>query len=54
MKKSDFDELIGSVREAGKILRGERKPTREFVFAPEDVRTIRKKAKRSAATNLTE
>ena len=44
MKKSDFDELIGSVREAGKILRSERKPNREFVFAPEDVQAIRKKA----------
>lgn len=47
MKKDNFEELIDSVREAGKILRGERKPSREFVFAPEDVQAIRKKLKKS-------
>ena len=30
MKKEDFDGLIRSVTEAGQILRGEVKPSREF------------------------
>lgn len=47
MKKEAFDELLESVREAGKILRGETKPSREFSFTPEDVQAIRKKLKKS-------
>ena len=47
MKKQDFDELIESVREAGKILRGEAKPSREFTFTPDDVRAIRNKLRKS-------
>ena len=47
MKQKDFDELIDSVREAGRILRGEVRPSREFTFTPEDVQTIRKKLKKS-------
>jgi putative transcriptional regulator len=47
MKQNDFDELIDSVREAGRILRGESKASREFSFTPEDVQTIRKKLKKS-------
>ena len=47
MKKQDFDALIESVREAGKILRGEATPSREFVFTPEDVQAIRRKLKKS-------
>lgn len=47
MKAKDFDELIHSVREAGQILRGEAKPSREFVFTPADVQSIRKKLKKS-------
>ena len=47
MKKELFDELIESVKEAGKIHRGEMKPSREFIFEPEDVRTIRAKLKKS-------
>jgi len=30
MKKEDFNEFLGSVREAGGILRGEIKPSRKF------------------------
>jgi hypothetical protein len=41
MKKALFDELIESVKEAGRIHRGEAKPSRTFVFAPEDVRQSR-------------
>ena len=47
MKKQQFDELIESVREAGRILRGEAKPSREFTFTPEDVRAIRAKLRKS-------
>jgi putative transcriptional regulator len=47
MKKRDFEELLESVREAGRILRGEAKPSREFVFTAEDVRAIRKKLHKS-------
>ncbi|MGZ5443686.1 MAG: helix-turn-helix domain-containing protein [Thermoanaerobaculia bacterium] len=36
-----------SVREGGRILRGEAKPSREFTFKPEDVQAIRKKLKKS-------
>ena len=47
MKKENFEELLESVREAGRILRGEAKPSREFSFTPEDVQAIRKKLKKS-------
>lgn len=47
MKKEAFDELIESVHEAGRILRGEQKPSREFKFAPEDVRAIPAKLRKS-------
>lgn len=41
MKKADFDELIKSVREAGKVKRGEATPSRSFEFQPDDIRQIR-------------
>lgn len=47
MKKEDFEELLESVREGGRILRGEAKPSREFVFTPEDVQAIRKRLRKS-------
>jgi putative transcriptional regulator len=47
MKKTDFDELLESVREGGRILRGEVRPSREFSFSPEDVQAIRKRLKKS-------
>jgi len=40
MKKQLFNELIESIREAGKIHRGEKAPSRRFAFQPEDVRSI--------------
>ena len=42
MKKHEFDELIKSVRQAGKVKRGELTPSRTFRFEPDDVRRIRK------------
>lgn len=47
MKKALFEELVGSINEAGQIHRGEAKPSREFVFEPEDVRAIRAKLHKS-------
>lgn len=43
MRQEDFNELIESVRQAGKIKRGEMAPSREFVFQPDDIRGIRAK-----------
>ncbi len=43
MKEELFKELLESVRQGGAVLRGERKPSREFTFEPIDVRSIRKK-----------
>ncbi len=47
MKRENFEELLESVREGGRILRGEAAPSREFVFTPEDVQSIRKKLNKS-------
>jgi putative transcriptional regulator len=47
MKKEQFEELVGSIREAGRILRGEAKPSREFTYTPRDVRKIRNKLRKS-------
>ena len=32
MNKKNFAELLQSVKEAGKIMRGEMQPSRQFVF----------------------
>jgi len=47
MKKKLFDDLVESIREAGKIHRGEMSPSRKFVFAPMDIKAIRKRLNRS-------
>ena len=47
MKKNDFDEFVSSVREAGEIRRGHRKPSRVFEFQPADVRRVRQKLGKS-------
>lgn len=41
MKDELFNELVASVREGGKILRGKAKPSRKFVIETPDVRKIR-------------
>ena len=41
MKKKDFDDLVKSVRQAGKIRRKKMRPTRAMNFKPADVRGIR-------------
>jgi putative transcriptional regulator len=43
MKKDLFNELLTSIKEGGEILRGKQKPSREFIFEPLDVQSIRKK-----------
>jgi len=49
MRKKDFDNLVGSIRQAGKIKRGEMKPRRTFQFNPADIKGIRQKLKKSQA-----
>lgn len=41
MKDSDFNNLVASIKEAGKIHRGEMKPSRVFEITPLDVKQIR-------------
>ena len=41
MKATMFEELLGSVREGGAILRGEKKASRQFAVQSADVRAIR-------------
>lgn len=41
MKNDDFEALKESVREAGRIRRGEEAPSRTFEFAAPDVRALR-------------
>lgn len=41
MKKRDFDDLVKSVRQAGKIRRKKMRPSRATTFKPADVRAIR-------------
>jgi len=41
MDKEKFNELLNSVQEAGKIIRGELKASREFEFDEPDVKAIR-------------
>ena len=43
MKKAAFQELLTSVRQAGRIRRGTLKPSRTVVFHPTDVRGVRAK-----------
>ena len=42
MKKKAFEELMESVRQAGRIHRGEIAPSRVTEFKPADVKSIRK------------
>jgi len=41
MKKSDFDLLLTSIKQAGKIKEGKSKPSRKFLYTIPDVRKIR-------------
>ncbi len=41
MRTNDFDDLVKSVRQAGKIRRKKMRPSRTTTFKPADVRRIR-------------
>lgn len=47
MKDAAFQELLNSIRQAGRIRRGQLKPSRVTTFRPADVRGIREKLKAS-------
>jgi putative transcriptional regulator len=47
MRKQDFEALVESVRQAGRIRRGEAKPSRVAEFAPVDVKAIRRRLGKS-------
>jgi len=47
MKKRDFDRLVASVKQAGRIKRGRMKASRVFEFRPADVKAIRRKLRKS-------
>ena len=49
MKEKDFEKLKASVRQAGKIRRGEMKPSRVIKFNPADIKQIRHKLAKSQA-----
>jgi putative transcriptional regulator len=41
MKERDFDNLVTSIRQAGKIRLGKARPSRAFVFKPADIKAVR-------------
>jgi len=43
VREKDFQNLVRSVRQAGRIRRGRMKPARVFTFRPADVKAIRLK-----------
>ena len=47
MKEQDFNKLVSSVKQAGKIKRGKMEPSRVIEFAPTDIKEIRHKLKKS-------
>jgi putative transcriptional regulator len=47
MKKQDFENLVESVRQAGRIRRGEMKASRVTEFRPVDVKAIRRRLGKS-------
>jgi putative transcriptional regulator len=49
MKDAAFEELLTSVRQAGRIRRGTLKPSRVTTFRPADVRAVRAKLGTSQA-----
>ncbi|HMF10862.1 MAG TPA: NadS family protein [Gemmataceae bacterium] len=43
MRKQDFEKLVESVRQAGRIRRGEMVPSRVTEFRPVDVKAVRRR-----------
>ena len=49
MKKQMFNELMESIKEAGKIRKGRMKPSRVFKYKPLDIKRIRQQVNASQA-----
>lgn len=49
MNNQDFDELTASIRQAGRIRRGETKPSRVFKHATVNAKSVRKRLGKSQA-----
>jgi putative transcriptional regulator len=47
VKDRDFRNLVKSVRQAGRIRRGQMKPSRVYTFRPADIKSIRLKLGKS-------
>lgn len=47
MKKQEFDDLVESIRQAGRIRRGEAEPSRVTEFAPVNVKEVRRRLGKS-------
>ena len=47
MKKQEFDNLVESIRQAGRIRRGEAEPSRVTAFAPVNVKEVRRRLGKS-------
>ena len=47
MKKENFDRLLESIRQAGKIQRGEMSPSRIFILEDDEIKRIRTKLHKS-------
>jgi putative transcriptional regulator len=47
MRKQDFESLVESVQQAGRIMRGELKPNRVMEFSPVDVKAVRRRLGKS-------
>jgi putative transcriptional regulator len=47
MKRDAFEQLVRSVKQAGRIHRGAAKASRAFFFAPADIKAIRHKLRKS-------
>lgn len=47
MRERDFENLVKSVRQAGRIRRGTMRPARVFTFHPADIKAIRVKLGKS-------
>src|SRR5215467_11818024 len=49
MRKKDLDNLVASIRQAGKIRRGEMKPSRVTELVSKDIKAIRQRLGKSQA-----
>jgi putative transcriptional regulator len=47
MREDDFNNLVKSIKQAGKIKNGQLKPGRTFEFNPMDIKAIRNKLHKS-------